>query len=108
MDLYIYIDIIRKPKNLSSHYRVVVLSGSRQNSNRVMRTVVILTQGEGHKVWGNAPKKSNSATCAHFHKRARCTSKRNVFLIFRNFWGVKIVIFHDFCQKVSSKFLKFL
>ena len=26
------------------------------------------SQGEGHKVWGNAPKKSNSATCAHFVK----------------------------------------
>jgi len=55
-----------------------------------------LSQGEGHKVWGNAPKKSNSATCAHFVKRARCTSKPNVFLIFGNFRGVKIVIFYAF------------
>ena len=27
-----------------------------------------LTQGEGHNGWGNAPKKSNSAICAHFVK----------------------------------------
>ena len=65
-------------------------------SKKVKAGVVVLSQGEDHKVWGNAPKKSNSATCAHFYKRARCTSKPNVFLIFGNFWGVKIVIFHDF------------
>jgi len=57
---------------------------------------VIRGQGEGHKVWGNAPKKSNSATCAHFHKSARCTSKHNIFLIFGNFWGVKSMTFHEF------------
>jgi len=62
-----------------------------------IRTVVSLTQGEDHKVWGNAPKKSNSATCAHCYKRARYASKPNIFLLLQNFRGVKIVIFHDFC-----------
>jgi len=55
------------------------------------------SRGEDHKGWGNAPKKSNSATCAHFYKSARYTCISNVFLFFQDFWGVKIVIFHDFC-----------
>ena len=55
-----------------------------------------LSQGEGHNTWGNAPKKSNYTTCAHFIKSTRYTSKPNIFLIFGNFWGVKTVNFHGF------------
>jgi len=67
--------------------------------------VCVLSQGEEHNVWGNAPKKSNSATCAHFHKRARCASKPNIFLFFKNFWGVKIAIFLVF-DEICKKFTK--
>ena len=42
--------------------------GIPQNGQPVNNPRCSLLQGEGHKVWGNAPKKSNSATCAHFIK----------------------------------------
>jgi len=61
--------------------------GIPKNKTAERNAAVIEVQGEGHKVWGNAPKKSNSATCAQFTKSARCTSKPNIFLIFGNFWG---------------------
>ena len=70
-----------------------VLWEYHKTDKRVGMPAVIVMQGEGHKVWGNAPKKSNSATCAHFHKRARCASKPNVFLFFGNFRGGEN---HDF------------
>jgi len=91
--IYIYLGVRKACKSIIS-LLFVGNSNKRQTDNRPM---LRLTQGEGHNVWGNAPKKSNSATCAHFSKIARCTSKSNVFLIFKNFRGVKIVIFHDFC-----------
>jgi len=61
---------------------------------------VYLTQGEGHNVWGNAPEKSNSATCAHFYERTRYASKPDISLVFKDFRGVKIMNFYDFRRKM--------
>jgi len=66
------------------------------------------SQGDDHNIWGNAPKKSNSATCAHFYKRTRYTSKPDIFLIFRISGGVKIVFFMFLCKsyKKLTKIIK--
>jgi len=89
--IYIYLGI---PKVFSIHFFCFVCGEHKRNKKSGWWCV--LSQGEGHKVWGNAPKKSNSATCVRFIKSTRCASKPNVFLIFGDFWGGENCGFYDF------------
>ena len=77
--LYIYIDIILGETLANCIFVLRFFWGIPKKSAR-RKYCAYLSQGEGHKVWGNAPKKSNSATCAHFYKSTRYASKPHVFL----------------------------
>jgi len=72
-------------------------------------SAVLGKQGEGHNIGGNAPKKSNSATCAPFYKRTRYTCKPNVFLILETFPEVKIatsMVSDENCKKIIKNYKK--